>query len=99
MMSPTTLARRFPRSSPSASATHAFEVGDAVRLKRAAWKSGDIYRVTAKLPPIGEMPQYRIHSEDERFERVVRQDELEHAPAAAGVALIDKAFGLEPTST
>jgi hypothetical protein len=98
MLSPTTLARRFARTEPSDSATHVFEVGDAVRLKRAAWKTGGDYRITARLPEIGETPQYRIHSEDERFERVVRQDELEHTPAAAGTSLIDKAFGLEPAT-
>jgi hypothetical protein len=95
MLSPTTLARRFARTSPPNSATHVFEVGAAVRLKRAAWKSGDVYHVTARLPPIDEMPQYRIHSDEERFERVVRQDELEDATASAGESLIDKAFGLE----
>lgn len=95
MMDPATLARRFPRTSPSPSSTHVYGVGDAVRMKRAAWKSGDVYHVTARLPPIADMPQYRIHSDDERFERVARQDELEHASAPAGATLIDKAFGLE----
>jgi hypothetical protein len=95
MLSPTTLARRFARSSPPRSATHVLEVGAAVRLKRAAWKSGDVYHVTARLPAIDEMPQYRIHSDEERFERVARQDELEDATASAGDAPIDKAFGRE----
>jgi len=95
MMNATTTARRFPRSPPPRSATHDYAVGEAVRLKRAPWKSGDIYHITVTLPPIGDMPQYRIRSDDERFERVARQDDLERAPALAGVTLIEKAFGHE----
>jgi len=94
-MNAATIARRFPRSSSPRSAIHDYMVGEAVRLKRAPWKSADVYHVTATLPPIGDIPQYRIRSEDERFERMAKQDDLERAPALVGATLIEKAFGLE----
>lgn len=97
-MNAATLARRFPHSPPPRSATHDYAVGEAVRLKRAPWKSGDVYHITAALPPIGDMPQYRIRSDDERFERVARQDDLERAPTPASATLIEKAFSLEQAS-
>jgi hypothetical protein len=98
MMTASSIARRFPRSPPPRSETHLYAVGEAVRLKRAPWKSGDVYHVTARLPPIGDMPQYRIRSDDERFERVARQDDLEHVVASDGATLVEKAFGLVPTT-
>ena len=77
-------------------ATHLFKVGQAVRLKGGVWRSGDIYRVTATLPPVGDSPQYRIRNDGERFERVATQDNLEHAlpsTGGAGASEIEKSFG------
>ena len=39
----------------------------------------DIFRITAKLPPRGSSPQYRIRNDEERHERVTTQDDLEPA--------------------
>ena len=61
-------------------ATHLFSVGQTVRLRKAPGQyptTGEIYRITATLPPQGNSPQYRIRSNDERHERVATQDSLE----------------------
>jgi hypothetical protein len=60
---------------------HRFEVGQLVRLKAgfmtSATNSADIYRITGRLPPKGNSPQYRIRNDDERHERMTTQDNLE----------------------
>lgn len=59
---------------------HLFAVGQTVRLKGgfgAFLKTSDTYRITGTLPPLGEVPQYRIRSDDECYERVATQDDLE----------------------
>ena len=62
-------------------ATHIFAVGQTVRLKdgflMVPSKLPDTYRITATMPPRGNMLQYRIHSDDERHERVATEDSLE----------------------
>ena len=59
--------------------THLFAIGQAVRLKdpEEQYKSAEIYHITGTLPPQGNSPQYRIRNDDERHERVARQDSLE----------------------
>jgi len=81
--------------------THLFSVGQAVRLKGRLWGSGNVYLVTAKLPPIGDSPQYRIRSEAEKFERVATQSNLELVSASEGdeaTTLLEKSFGTRPTA-
>lgn len=80
--------------------THLFNVGQIVRFtggfRTAAIKSSDIYRVTAKLPPRGDVLQYRIRNEDERHERMVTQDSLESIEPAQNVpasTLMERTFG------
>lgn len=61
-------------------ATHLFAIGQTVRLKGGSGTSsnlGDIYRITSRLPPVGGSLQYRIRNDDERYERVTTQDNLE----------------------
>jgi hypothetical protein len=76
-----------------------FDVGQTVRLKGGLGtgpKTGDIYRVTATLPPRGASPQYRIRSEGEPYDRVVTEDSLERVVLSAsdnGTALIERTFG------
>ncbi len=75
---------------------HLYKVGQAVRLKSGFWPTGDTYLITATLPPRGDSPQYRIRNEEERFERVTTQDNIEDiAPPPVGddAALIEKSFG------
>lgn len=59
--------------------THLFEIGQAVRMVEPEEfsKTADIYHITGRLPPQGNSPQYRIRNDDERHERVARQDSLE----------------------
>lgn len=84
-------------------ATHIFKVGQTVRLKDGFFivpsKLPDTYRITATLPPRGNVLQYRIRSDDERHERVTTEDSLEPvklSPAGSGATLIEKTFGHGP---
>jgi len=80
-------------------ATHIFAVGQLVQLKNGfrtfPSRSTDIYRVTGTLPARGNMLQYRIRNEDERYERVTTEDALELVSVlpGAGATLIEKTFG------
>jgi hypothetical protein len=59
-------------------------------------KAANIYRITATLPPRGDLLQYRIRNEDELHERVVTQDNLEPVDMSASdanAALIELTFG------
>jgi hypothetical protein len=75
------LARSTRREAPIRReiATHIFEIGQAVRIiePEEFSKTADIYHITGRLPPQGNSPQYRIRNDDERHERVARQDSLE----------------------
>ena len=65
---------------------HQFRVGQMVRLKRRASMSPrvpEIFEVTMMLPPMENLPQYRIRSSDENHERVVTQDSIEAIGGAA----------------
>lgn len=59
-------------------ASHHFAVGQPVRLKTGPTRPGskDVYKITAVLPVLGTLPQYRIRSETERHERVTTEDQL-----------------------
>jgi hypothetical protein len=63
---------------------HSFSLGQAVRLTGGFRTSGNVYIVTAMLPANEGSPQYRIRNEDEKFERMATQANLEplNAPAA-----------------
>jgi len=58
-------------------ATHLFALGQAVRLIGGMRASDNVFLITAKLPPIGDSPQYRIRNEAEKFERMATQASLE----------------------
>ena len=98
MTTPATLQRNGQpiRRSP---ATHIFAVGQLVQLKNGfrtfPSTSTDIYRVTGTLPARGDMLQYRIRNEDERYERVTTEDALELVSPSSGfgATLIEKTFG------
>jgi hypothetical protein len=78
-------------------AIHLFAVGQAVRLKSGFGRPalpGEIYHVTATLPPRGDSLQYRIRNDDERYERVTTQDSLEPVSSqSSGATLIERTFG------
>jgi hypothetical protein len=61
-------------------ATHKFTVGQALYFLPGlseASKSKGRYKVVRQLPEIGNMLQYRIKSEVDGQERVVREDQIE----------------------
>jgi hypothetical protein len=97
MKTESNIPQRFKRAPQSDPATHLFAVGQAVRLNGGFLRSGTIYQITARLPPIGDSPQYRIRNDDEKFERVARQSELELSNTATDgptATLVEKSFGL-----
>lgn len=58
---------------------HRYDLGQAVHLSSSFGRAIDpatIFRVTRQLPPLGNDPQYRVRSEDERHERVATEDSL-----------------------
>jgi len=78
--------------------THLFAVGQIVRMKSglhlAAVKPSDTYRITARLPATGDLPQYRIRNEVECHERVMTQEMLEPLTTLrAGSTLMERTFG------
>jgi hypothetical protein len=85
------IPERFRRSPRPIAATHLFRVGETVRLKGPFLRDGDIFLITASLPPSGESPQYRIRNDNEKFERMARETELEaisEFPSGNGESLI-----------
>lgn len=64
--------------------THLFAVGQRVRIKNGMFvqRSAETYLVTAKLPPRGDLLQYRIRHDEERHDRVMTEDGLELASQA-----------------
>jgi len=62
---------------------HRFSLGQEVRLTGGFRTSGNVYVVTAILPPIEGSPQYHIRNEAEKFERMAAQANLEPVSAPA----------------
>jgi hypothetical protein len=65
---------------------HKFSLGQSVRFTHGGYlsvASRDGYRVTRLLPIEGEECEYRIKSNDEPFERVVRESQLDRLPRPA----------------
>jgi hypothetical protein len=53
---------------------HKFKVGQLVRY--TSYGASGVYKITQLLPPVGDEPQYRIKSENEPHERVVKESML-----------------------
>ncbi len=93
------LSHHTSRPIQSDAPTHLYAVGQAVRLKGAFMRgpqAAGVYRITGTLPPRGEVPQYRLRSNDECHERVATQDEVAPVNASSrseGAALIERTFG------
>ena len=98
-MMDSTILQRNARPIRYETATHLFTTGQIVRLKNEFGlqsQSADTYRITATLPPRGDLQQYRIRNDAENYERVATQDSLEAvsiAPAGPSGALIKGTFG------
>jgi hypothetical protein len=56
---------------------HKFKVGELVSYTSYGPRGGrGVHRITQLLPPEGDEPQYRIKSENEPHERVVKESVL-----------------------
>jgi hypothetical protein len=70
---------------------HLFHVGDAVALTPHAGhhlKTDDAYFVSALMPPLGDVLQYRVKCATEPYERVVGEHQLNRVEAEP-VARVD----------
>jgi hypothetical protein len=86
------IPRRFQRSVHHDAAAHHFRLGQAVRLKGGVLRSSEVFVITARLPMNGDSPQYRIRTDNERFERMAIESELEAvnpSPRADGGAFAE----------
>ena len=62
---------------------HRFAIGQSVRLKGTvamALQTGDMFRITGRMPARDWSPQYRISNDEGRHERVAEERNLEEAP-------------------
>jgi len=60
-------------------ATHKFAVGQAVRFspdRDQQHAKGGLFKIVRLLPEAGDALQYRVKSETDGHERVVREDQL-----------------------
>lgn len=67
-------------------AAHRFSIGELVRMKGGLGlppSAAEIFRVLATMPPVDRSPQYRIRNDEERHERVAREENLELVAAEA----------------
>jgi hypothetical protein len=77
---------------------HLFAIGQTVRMKSRTGlvqKTAELLQIKSRLPVKDGSPQYRIRSEQETYERVTTEDNLEPAdpvgtdnPVVAGNPLI-----------
>ena len=66
--------------------THKFEVGEAVRFSPDRGQDntgGELFEIVRLLPEQGKALQYRIKSQIDSHERVVREDQLRGSVNAA----------------
>lgn len=71
----------------STTIAHLYLVGQTVTLNRGAGfvsKAGDTFKVSAQLPPSGDVLQYRIKSDEEPYERVVAESQLTQGSSTGG---------------
>ncbi|MEO3388055.1 hypothetical protein [Mesorhizobium sp. CAU 1741] len=96
-MTTATIAQRNARQERRDASIHVFAVGQMVRIKGGFGRpaqASDVYQITARLPPRGNSPQYRIRNDEERHERVTTQDDLEPVSVSqSGSSLIERTFG------
>ena len=68
---------------------HRFAIGQSVRLKGTigmALQTGDMFRITGRMPARDWSPQYRISNDEGRHERVAEENNLEEVTVAASKA-------------
>ena len=62
--------------------SHRFAIGQTVRMKSRsglAQKTAELFQIKSRMPVKDGSPQYRIRSEQETYERVTTEDNLEVA--------------------
>ncbi len=65
---------------------HRFAIGQSVRLKGTigmALQTGDMFRITGRMPARDWSPQYRISNDEGRHERVAEENNLEEVTVAS----------------
>ena len=70
---------------------HRFDIGQSVTLKGTigmSLQTGHMFRVTGRMPPRDNSPQYRIRNEEERHERVATESNLEEVDIDPFLALL-----------
>lgn len=86
-------ARRSRHEAP----THIFSIGQSVQLKSrfsGSRSARGVFQVTGTLPPLGNSLQYRIRNDEELYERVATQDDIEAvATSRSSAALLERTFG------
>lgn len=98
-MTSSNILKKYTYAHDTGSSTHLFAIGQAVRLTGGytsfSSRLGQVYHVTGRLPPIGNLLQYRIRSEAEQHDRVTTEDCLELIrmdEPSARATLADKTF-------
>ena len=64
---------------------HRFAIGQSVRLKGTiamALQTGDMFKITGRMPARDWSPQYRISNDEGRHERVAEENNLEEVTVA-----------------
>ncbi len=59
---------------------HRFAIGQSVKMKGTigtSLQTGDMFRITGRMPARDNSPQYRIRNDEERHERMVAEDDLD----------------------
>lgn len=67
--------------------SHIFTIGQTVRMKSRIGlvkKTAELFQIKSRLPVKDGSPQYRIRSEQETYERVTTEDNLEPVDNPAG---------------
>lgn len=78
---------------------HQYSIGQAVRMANrpgAIRTDGFDFTITGKMPAEGRKPQYRIRSDEERYERVVTEDMIEAMLRRDAVDSVEKIFAPRP---
>ena len=78
---------------------HRFAIGQSVRLKGRigiALQTGDMFRITGRMPARDWSPQYRISNDEGRHERVAEENNLEEVTVASPGPLLARSESRSP---
>lgn len=84
------------KNDKTAAGTHAFSIGQTVRMKtRSSVCAPETFEIIRRLPLEGTVPKYRVKSFIEQHERVIAQDlieAVESSPSEADDRLVQHTF-------